>query len=38
MGPNLLPLAVATLGSAVLGAAAGSWLYNKVSEGRPLAS
>lgn len=35
MAPDLLPLAVATLGAAVLGAAAGTWLYSKVSEVPP---
>ena len=32
MGPNLLLLAAGTLGAAVLGVAAGTWLYSKVSE------
>jgi hypothetical protein len=35
IGPSLLPLAAATLVAAVLGAAAGSWLYGKVSEPSP---
>jgi len=32
LGPNLLPLGVATLGATVLASLAGTWLYSKVSE------
>ena len=35
MGWNLLPLGAATLAAAILGAAAGIWLYHKVSAAPP---
>ncbi len=35
LGPDLLPLGVATLGATVLASAAGAWLYHKVGESSP---